>query len=136
MRFALTAYLLLGLSAVVYARPLPAQTDSNEPNGVDPVSHLNPRPPAPATGKSETTTGNSETTTGNSETTTGNSETTTGNSKVTKHVHFSDDLEYIVSPREPGTAPSRETGTSHSRESGTAPPQKTGTAPPQETGFW
>ncbi|KAJ3765579.1 hypothetical protein FB446DRAFT_794915 [Lentinula raphanica] len=114
MRFALTAHLLLGLSAVVYARPLPTQTDSNELNVVDPVSHLNPWSPAPATGKSETTTDN-------------RSDTTTGNSKATKRVHFSDDLEYIP-PREPGTPPSRVTGTS--------PSQKTGTAPPQKTGFW
>ncbi|KAJ3753854.1 hypothetical protein EV360DRAFT_87383 [Lentinula raphanica] len=42
MRFALTAYLLLGLSAAVYARPL-TRTDFNGLNVVDPVSHLDPR---------------------------------------------------------------------------------------------
>ncbi|KAJ3834739.1 hypothetical protein F5878DRAFT_664490 [Lentinula raphanica] len=44
MRFALTPYLLLAVSAVVYARPLTW-------NVVDPVSHLDPRsPPVPGTG--------------------------------------------------------------------------------------
>ncbi|KAJ3818078.1 hypothetical protein F5880DRAFT_1617687 [Lentinula raphanica] len=50
MRFALTPYLLLAVSAVVYARPL-TRTDFNEWNVVDPVSHLDPwSPPVPGTG--------------------------------------------------------------------------------------